>query len=186
MASKEILQAVAVTAELTGTQLSEAAARMLINDLAGEDETELLAALTRCRRELKGRLTVGEILSRIPSGHPSPEEAWAMVHHALGDERETLVVTGPMRTAFFAADSLCDDKIAARMTFLEVYKREIGAANRKPQWGVIAGWDLTRRSDVVGQAVIAGKLPERVAQQYLSPPEKPSGRVLELIKGVAA
>lgn len=169
MPSANVLQAIAVTAELTGTVLSEAAARMFAQDLEGYDESVLMDALTRSRRELKGRLTVADVLSRIPTGHPTPEEAWSMVHQALGDEGATLVLTGPMRTAFWAADALADDKIAARMAFLEVYRREVSGAPPL-DWGVIAGWDMQRRQDVIERAVTSGRLTRAAAQQFLPPP----------------
>ena len=75
----ELLQALAVTAELTGTELSEPAARVMANDLAAYPVQQVLGALTRCRRELKGRLTVAAILERLDDGRPGPNEAWAMI-----------------------------------------------------------------------------------------------------------
>ena len=44
-----ILKAVAVTAELTGTELSEAALRVMAGDLDAHPEAAVLRALDRCR-----------------------------------------------------------------------------------------------------------------------------------------
>ena len=60
-----ILKAVAVTAELTGAELSETALRVMAADLDSYSETAVLRALDRCRRELKARLTLGAVLERI-------------------------------------------------------------------------------------------------------------------------
>src|SRR5438067_741365 len=62
MASRELIQALAVTAELLDKTMSEAAARLLVADLAGYPEAAILAALVRCRQELKsGQFTVAAI-----------------------------------------------------------------------------------------------------------------------------
>lgn len=110
-----------------------------------------------------------DIIAQIPTGHPEPNEAWAMVQHALGDQGATIVLTEPMRTAFFVADAISDDKIQARMAFLDVYRREVRLAP-PPRWGIIAGWDMQRRQDAIAAAVEAGRLRIEVARQYLPEP----------------
>ena len=70
MPSKALLQAIAVTAELTGTQLSEGAARVLAADVAPYPEKQVMGALVRCRKELRGRLTVADIIARLDDGRP--------------------------------------------------------------------------------------------------------------------
>jgi hypothetical protein len=69
-ASSRLSEAVAVTLELTGTTLSEVAARMMADDLARYPEQQVMGALTRCRRELKGRLTIADVISRLDDGRP--------------------------------------------------------------------------------------------------------------------
>ena len=75
-----ILKAIAVTAELTGTELSEAALRVMAGDLDTYPEAAVLRALDRCRRELKTRLTLAAALERIEGqdGRPGADEAWAI------------------------------------------------------------------------------------------------------------
>lgn len=168
MPGEKVLQAIAVTAELTGTMLSEAAARVLLADLAEFSDDQLLAALTRCRKELKGRLTVADIIARIPGGHPTPEEAWSMVAHVVGDENETAVVTEPMLAAMIAADRLAHDKISAHKAFVEVYKRELAEAAPTPKWIIAAGWDAKRRNEAIERAVVQGKITEKTRDRALS------------------
>lgn len=167
----EVLKAVAVTAELTGTQLSETAARVFAADLAEYPVDQVLAALTRCRREVKGRLTVAEVVARIvdSDGRPGVEQAWAMLPK---DEASSGVVTQEMLTAYGAAEPLlkAGDMIGARMAFKEVYQRELTAARAagKPvRWAFTGGHDPARRESVIHQAVIDGRLSRTQALQYL-------------------
>ena len=89
-----VLKAIAATAELTGAELSEAALLVFEADLSDYPEDQVLSALTRCRRELRGRLTVADVAERIASsvGHPTANEAWAMALKSY-DEDETVVWT---------------------------------------------------------------------------------------------
>ena len=77
--SSKLNEAIAVTAELTGTVLSKVAAQVMAEDLARYPEAQVMGALTRCRRELKGRLTIADVISRLDDGRPGVEEAWAML-----------------------------------------------------------------------------------------------------------
>ena len=75
----ELAEALAVTAELTGTELSVAAAKVMATDLAAYPRQQVLGALARCRRELKTRLTMAAVIERLDDGRPGAEEAWAMI-----------------------------------------------------------------------------------------------------------
>lgn len=160
MASERLLQAIMVTTELTGTELSQAAANVFAEDLSRYPEHQVLDALTRCRREVKGRLTLADVICRIDDGRPGPEEAWAAIPKS---ESETVVWTHEMVIAFTAANPLLrdGDKIAARMAFLETYKRELAQSrnNSLPvSWRVCLGHDPGARDDVVKIAYEVGKL----------------------------
>lgn len=136
----ELIDAVAVTAELTGKKLTEAAARVMIQDLAGYPLPAVLAALKRCRHELRGPLTVAEVVSRLDDGRPGPEEAWALMPK---DEHSTAVLTQEMSEAYFSgAHEL--DPVAGRMAFMEVYRRLVTSARANriaPHWFVSRGSD---------------------------------------------
>ena len=57
--AEKIIQAITVTAELTGTQLSANAAAVMAEDLLAYPLDKVLIAFERCRRELKGQINTG-------------------------------------------------------------------------------------------------------------------------------
>jgi hypothetical protein len=160
MAAIELIQALAATAELCGTNLSEPAAKMLLSDLSDYDERAVLVALSKCRRELKGRLTLAEIISRIDDGRPGAEEAWAVLPF---DEATSVVWTEEMSAAFWIAQPLIDqgEKVAARMAFKETYQRLVAEAReqRTPaRWSVSLGHDKAGRQPILAAAVEKGRI----------------------------
>lgn len=166
MPSIELLQAVAVTAELCGRTFSEGAARMFVADLSAFSEEAVLKALGRCRREVKGMLTIQDVVSRIDDGRPGPEEAWAQMPF---DESQSVVWTDEMAQAFGVALPLLEEgeKVAARMAFKEAYLRLIGEARDagKPvNWTPSLGYDVRGRDAVVADAVAKGRLSYSYAQ----------------------
>lgn len=170
----ELLQALAVTAELTGTQLSDAAATMMAADLAVYPLPQVLGALTRCRRELKTRLTVAAIIERLDDGRPGSEEAWAMIPQ---DERGSVVWTQEMAEAFGVAQALIavGDLIAARMAFRETYTALVTRARseqRQVLWMPSFGHDQGGRQPAIEEAVTKGRIGINRARVLL-------GRVIE-------
>lgn len=156
---KQLAQAIAVTAELTGTQLSEAALKAMINGLEEHPLDRVVAALKRCQYELgAGRFCFPEILKRMPGAHLSADEAWALYPK---DEYTTAVVTREMHGAMDAARPLLEegDKIAARMTFKQAYERLVSeACGRLPVWEITLGFDKQGRYDAVLKAVEHGRI----------------------------
>lgn len=176
MPSKALLEAVAVTAELTGTDLSAAAARVMADDLAVYPEAQVLAALVRCRRELRARLTIADIVARLDDGRPGPEEAWAICYPAIGDEGATIVWSDEMREAMQAALSLADDKVAARMAFLECYRAACTEARNRGapvRWSASLGWRSADREGPLLAAVEAGRLAIEHVRPLLAPENAP-------------
>jgi hypothetical protein len=160
MADIKLIQALAATAELCGTKLSEAAAELMLSDLSDYDEHAVMVALSKCRRELKGRLTLAEIISRIDDGRPGAEEAWAVLPF---DEATSVVWTKEMSDAFWIAQPLIDsgEKIAARMAFKEAYLRLVAEAreHREPvKWTVSLGHDQAGRQPILAAAVEKGRI----------------------------
>lgn len=187
-ASEELLKAIAVTAELTDTRLSEAAARVMASDLAAYPEPSVLKALTRCRRELKGRLTIADVLTRIDDGRPGPEEAWAMIPH---DEASSLVWTEEMATAFGVAKSLIaeGEKIPARMAFLERYKtlvREARDQGKPVRWTPSLGHDSAGREAVLIEAQRLGRLTQQHVAGLLPYRNEPAPEVAALLPDMSA
>lgn len=168
-ASKALLQAIAVTAELTGTEMSAPAARVFADDLARYPEDQVLGALTRCRREVKGRMSMVDVLSRLQDGRPGPEEAWAMLPKT---EAASAVWTDEMRQAAAIAQPLIDvgDLIPARMAFLERYKALVQAGRDhgiQVHWEPTLGTDKSGRELVILDAVEKGRLTADHARQIL-------------------
>lgn len=161
MPSANVIKALAVTAELLAMELSPAAASVLASDLDGIPEAAVLAALVRCRRELRpGSFCVAAILQRIDDGRPGAEQAWAMLPHS---ESQTVVWTDEMNAAWAAAKPLLDEgeRVAARMAFKETYAALIAAARdeRLPvRWRVSMGTDKHEAERVINEAVAAGRL----------------------------
>lgn len=150
----DLFRAIAVTAELTGTELSEVAARVFADDLAAYPLHQVLAALTRCRREVKGRLVLADVISRMDDGRPGPEEAWALMPK---HEADSAVITEEMAKAFGAARELIDagELVSARMAFLEVYRREVQKArdaSTQPRWFASMGHDKSGRAASIIEA----------------------------------
>lgn len=174
-ATESLLKAIAVTAELTQTQLSKSAARVMAEDLARYPEALVLEALTRCRRELKGRMTIADVLTRIDDGRPDAEEAWAMVPK---DEGSSVVWTQEIATAFGAAYPLIrsGETIPARMAFLEKYRNEVRKARDKGEpvkWTPSLGHDVQSRESVLLEAARLGRLPRDHVQGLLPHREVP-------------
>lgn len=169
---EELLQAAAVTAELTDTTMSEAAVRVLVDDLSNYPHDQVMSALNRCRCELRSRLTLAEIIVRLDDGRPGPEEAWAMIPR---DEADSVVWTAEMRTAFGVAGGLLSegDEIGARMAFKEAYQTQVTKARaerRDPRWEVTLGYNHQNRHNaqagrraVIAEAVERGRITHEIA-----------------------
>lgn len=171
-----LTEAIAGTwAVLNGQPIEPLVLDMFVQDLEGHPLPGVLQALNRCRSECK-RLTLVDILERIPGGHVGAEVAWSCVAKALNDERVTILVNDQIFTAFGVALLLQDDPISARMAFKEKYLelRSEALSNREPpKWRVSLGADPSGREGVVQEAVRKGLLTTQQAQPLLPyrPPE---------------
>ena len=183
--SSKLLEAVAVTLELTGTALSEVAVRVFAEDLSRYPDAQVLPALTRCRRECKGRLTIADVLSRLEDGRPGVEEAWAMLPK---DEQTTAVWTVEMSQASAVVHDLLDrgDEVAARMAFKEAYSKACQLARDRGEpvsWSASLGWDKGGRESVLKAAVAAGRLSREQISIYLPPEEAQPLLVSDAVQG---
>jgi len=160
MPSEQLIQAVAVTAELCGRTFTPAAAAVFVDDLARYPEAQVLGALRRCRREVRGILTVQDVVSRLEDGRPGAEEAWAMIPK---DEAGSTVWTDEMAQAYGIARHLLDegDRVGARMAFKESYGRLVAQARddgRPVVWSPSLGHDASCREAALLEAVERGRL----------------------------
>lgn len=174
---KNVIDAIAVTAELTGTQLSGAAIATMATDLMAEcSETSVLSALVRCRRELTGRLTLAAVLERIDQedGRPKSSEAWGIAVEAF-DEGVTVVLNDEIGEAMAIARPVMNagDEVGARAAFREAYDRVVrrNRVNGAPvKWFPSLGHDLALRVDAIQLAVDRGLLTRSQASAYLPSP----------------
>lgn len=160
MASESLVKLVIATAEVMGAELSLDAARLMCEDLSRYPEPQVAGALTRVRRELRGRFTLAEVLSRLDDGRPGPEEAWGMYPK---DEGATAVVTSEMHLAMRHAWPLLQegDHVAARMAFREAYQRIVAQARDAGTpvvWEATLGHDRGAREAPLIEAVQQGRL----------------------------
>lgn len=175
MASTELIEAVAVTAELCGRTFSEAAARVFVSDLAAYPEPAVIKALSRCRKEVRGILTVQDVVSRLDDGRPGPEEAWAMLPF---DESQSAVWTEEMALASGVAFPLLEegDRTGARFAFKETYIKlvnEARDAGKPVNWMATLGTDVHGREKALAEAVARGRLSLERARDFVPALEAP-------------
>lgn len=183
MPSTDLIKAVAVTAELCGRVFSPEAAAVFVSDLSPYPEPAVIASLARCRKEVRGVLTIADVVSRIDDGRPGVEEAFAMLPKT---ERDSCVWTAEMSQAFGTCVDLLDagETVAARMAFKETYTRLVNQARDKGEpvcWYPSLGHDLRGREAVLADAVTKGRLSLEHAQELAPSLPAPSGKVLEML-----
>lgn len=166
--SETLIKAIGVTAELTNTELSRDALRVMARDLSEYPEAQVLAALDRVRREVRGRMTPADVITRLDDGRPGPEEAWAMIPR---DEHASVVWTGEMALAFGVAEPLMGTNLVqARMAFVEAYANAVRKerdAKRPPKWFLSPGRDAEGREKVIQEAVDKGRISQAHAMTLL-------------------
>ena len=172
MASAELLKAIAVTSELCGRVFSDAAAKVFVDDLSAYPEAQVIGALDRCRKEVRGVLTLADVVSRLDDGRPGAEEAWAMLPMT---EADTAVWTVEMSQAFGVVVRMIDagELIPARMAFKEAYTRLVSQARNQGipnEWHVTLGHDKNGREAKIAQAVAQGRITESHAQKFIPLP----------------
>ena len=185
--SAALLESLAVACELTGTHFSKSASKLLAEELAKYPEAQVLGALRKCCRELKGRLTLAEILSRLDDGRPGVEEAWSLISQVLANEQESIAWTEEMREAYAVVAPLAADPIAARMAFKERYAALLsqGRDRREPvKWSVSLGYDPTGRELALQEAVRKNQISQAHAAALVPHLEPVSPAVQALITQV--
>lgn len=166
METKLMMQVAAAFEIAGGMALSEAAKELMFETLSAYSDEDVARALSMCMREVRGRLAVADIIARIPSERPSPEEAWSMIPR---DEASTAMWTAEMRDAYGQVWSLAQtDPVAARMAFRDAYHRACIRAHGTPvRWSVSLGNDPHHRATVIREAVAMGRLTDERARKIL-------------------
>lgn len=182
----ELAKAIGVTAELTGTELSTDVLHAMMDELERYPEEWVAGALMRCRRELRYKLTLADILTRMDDGRPGVEQAWAMCPRT---EAVTVVWTEETAAAWGAASPLIfeGDEVAARMAFKEAYLVAVQKARegaRPVKWSVTLGHDPHGRETPILEAVKYGRITAQHAANLLPYRDEPSEAVKQLVAQV--
>lgn len=172
MSAEKIMQAIAVTAELTGTQFSRDAMFVMAEDLLAYPLDKVLIAFERCRRELKGKLTLAAILERIDDGWQSAEEAFNALVSGWENDSISILTTHTAMQAAQSATALFNagDKYRAGMAFKTAYERMVSEKKAKgiqPDWFVSAGVDKEQLAHVVKEATMNGHITQDYALTLL-------------------
>ncbi len=165
----DLITAVKATYEVIGQDISDLAIQAVVLELKAYPETAALQALTRCRKELR-RITLADILERMPGGHPKAEEAWAMVSQVMSNEHASIIWTDEMAEAYGVACRLSDDMVAARMAFKETYTNAVNKARAnqpQPNWKISLGFDQQGRRAIVEEAVAKGLITQTQGMKLL-------------------
>jgi len=181
-----LTEAVKGTYAVIGQSMTDTELVMVVSDLSLYEPGAVMTALTRCRRELK-RITLADIIDRLPGNHPGVEEAWAMMQVAMRNEWATIVWTDEMREAYSVVAPLGDDPIAARMAFKEKYQALIGearAAGALVRWSVSLGYDKHQRQSAIEAAVQAGRLTYEEGQRICAELPAPTTEAIKLLEGI--
>lgn len=182
----KLLEALAVMAEVTGTDWSKPTVQVIERELCAYPESVVLGAVKRCMSELSRKVTLADILDRIPGQHPGVEHAWGLISKTLANEQLSICWTEEMREAYGAAAPLAGDPVAARMAFKEVYGKlvsEARATRRMPNWSVSLGWDTTLREECIQEAQRLNLISHESAQRLL-PDRAPTVEAIAVLKKV--
>jgi len=176
----EVVDAIAVAAELTQTSMTPIAMAVLARDLLQSYPVpSILRALDRCRRELGRSMRQSDVEQFIHAedGRPGPDEAWGIALQMF-DEAATVVTNEEIAEALEGARAVMDsgDNIGARRTFIETYSRITRHARdnhfQKPNWFASLGDDKLGREYPIQQALDRGLLSQKQAAIYLPKQEK--------------
>ncbi len=185
----ELSRQVMATAEVIGHVLSATAADLIVADLGKYPFLVCCNALKVCRAEIRSRLTLSDIVTRINAhdGRPGREEAWSIALQS-SDERDTVVWTREIHLALEAARPVLasGNKIAARMTFIEAYDRLVTRAREAgmpAEWAASIGWDRELRVAALEQAVKLERLLPSQAEAFLAlaGPMSPDGAAIAAV-----
>lgn len=166
----DITKALAVTCDMCGgVELTSEQTEIYIKILDDYEFYDVQLALDRCLKEVKGRIAPADIIKRIPSAWPTPDEAWALCPKS---EAETTVWFDECASAWGATENLDEDPVARRMAFKDAYSREISMTKRKaPEWWPSLGTDTRDRRRMIEDATTRGRLPE-TSRALLPPAEE--------------
>ena len=173
---EKIADLIEITAEISGNPFKPQVIALMVEDLAEWDFNDIQAALTVCRREVKGRLSLKDIIDRLPKKGdelPSADELCGQVLEYLTDESKSFVLP---EMAFKALEStnggiyelaISGDKVAARMAFKAAYERLSQGFNGKVKYSIRLGTDRENQAAVIKTAYLEKKITKETALPFL-------------------
>ena len=168
----DLIESLKGTYAVMGQEITDLGLQIMAEDLALYPVPAIQIALSRCRKELR-KLTLSDVLDRLPDGHPGVEEAWSIVSKGMTDGGATIIWTDEMREAYGVALQVDNDQVAARMAFKETYLhliQDARASARSPTWCVSLGSDKLGRAPALLAGVEKGRVAPAYAQQFLGSP----------------
>ena len=170
--SKEIIKAITVTAEIAGRSISAEAVTLMAKELEVYPHEEVMEALHKCARECRNRLSLADILDRLPNQPLGADAAWELaVRSRVWDEEVTVVIPTAVLTSFPRSLWKAGDKVGARMAFKSRYPEHLAACG--DEVFVSLGWDPEGRRAAIEEAARNGIITEAKARVLLGPAEPP-------------
>ena len=168
---EKIAELIDATAEILGSQIKPQIIKIMCDDLSDYEFNDIQTALTACRREVKGRLSLKDIIDRLPKKAdelPSADEAWGLVHDFDNEQKTIIAPTIAFEAGRCGAFNLIStDKVAARMAFKEAYNRLIPNYKGKSiRYEVSLSDDKEERRTALIQAVEDGRITKQYALKY--------------------
>lgn len=199
---ERIVDSIEMTAEISGNPFKPQVIALMVEDLAEWEFNDIQVALNACRREVKGRLSLKDIIDRLPKKGdelPTADELWGQILEYLTDENKTFVLP---EMAFIALESthggiyklaMSGDKTGARMAFKAAYERLSQGYNGKVNYKVRLGLDKENQAAAVKTAYLENKITKQMALAFfpeldemlgLLPPPNPEN-IAKVMKSIA-
>lgn len=154
-----------------GLQANPNQLRMWLEQLEGIEAVEIYASMKKTWSDSNyAKPAMPPKLIEIAYGFLNPNEAWAKVESLNGNEAAALVWNEEMRLAWGDSYSLISsgDMIAARMTFIESYRRRISESvnqKRRPKYCLTAGAKDSNEAALI-EAVVQKKITPHTALSH--------------------
>ena len=170
---KNIARGLAVTAEVCGSELSEGAIAVMVEELATYEPEDVSEALRRVMVEHKGRLSLAVIIERLDKAKGlGVDAAWELAVRArVWDNDITVVIPSAIIQAWPYALWSAGDKVAARMAFKAAYPQRL--AEMGDEVFVSLGYDPEGRIQAIEEAARNGVITEAKASALLGPMRPP-------------
>lgn len=173
---KEYLtELISATSEVIGAPLKPTAVMIMVEDLSEHAFGDIKTALNLCRKECKSRLTLADIMERMPNVArlPSADEMFAQIAEWCLDGTKTFVLP---EIAFRACEEtnggvydalMAGDRTGARMAYKGAYERLAKAHTGGLNYVIRIGTDRTHSEETILNAIKQGQLERRKAHAVL-------------------